>query len=182
MANTKLTKKEKFEMIKEILVSAEVEADVETLVQFINDEIALLEKRKAKVTEKRDEKADALLESVKKVLTGNFQTITEIAEAIGTDEATPAKVAYRLNALVKAGVVEKLEQSFSQGKGERSRRIQTYKYAEEFLPEEKKVVEEEEQVQVDVTVDCEDAVICDEAVAEEEIVEAVEEEEIEVEE
>ena len=131
MTNAKITKKDKFNMIKDILANGTVEgADVEMLTSFVENEIELLEKKAAKAKEtagKKKAEADELTNAVQAALTDEFQTIAEITDAVEGEDVTTAKVAYRLNALVKAGIAEKAEKTVAGGEGVKSRKVQSYK-------------------------------------------------------
>ena len=102
----KTTKREFYEMIKEIV------AENETLVAFCEKEIAAIdakaEKAKERAAAKRAE-GDALREAVQAVLTSEFQTIDEITEKVEGEEVTKAKVTARLTQLVKAEIAEKTD-------------------------------------------------------------------------
>lgn len=133
MTNAKVTKKDKFNMIKDILANGTVEgADVAMLTEFVENEIALLEKKAAKAKEtagKKKAEADELTVAVQAALTDEYQTIAEVTENVEGDDVTTAKVAYRLNALVKAGIADKAEKTIAGGEGVKSRKVQSYKLA-----------------------------------------------------
>lgn len=133
MTNAKITKKDKFNMIKGILEAGTVEGvDVEMLTEFVENEIALLEKKSAKAKETAAAKkaeADELIVAVQAALTDEYATIAEVTAAIEGEDVTTAKVAYRLNALVKAGVAEKAEKTIAGGEGVKSRKVQSYRLA-----------------------------------------------------
>lgn len=105
----KITKAEKYEMIKEIIANMEVEGKDE-LVAFLDKQIdgivAKAEKAKARAAEKK-ENGDELRAVVEQVLTNEYQTIDAIVAQIEGEEITKAKVTARLTALVKAGIAEK---------------------------------------------------------------------------
>lgn len=134
MTNAKVTKKDKFTMIKAMIEAGTVDGvDTDMLVEFCDNEIALLDKKAAKAKETASKKkadGDALTDAVAAVLTGELQTIAEITDAVDAEDATTAKVAYRLNALVKAGVAEKAEVTISGGEGTKARKVQAYKVAD----------------------------------------------------
>ena len=104
---TKITKKERYNAIIAALTPLEGMSD---LIDFCEDEIALLEKKAAKAkaaaaTKKTE--VDPLTEAVKACLTEDFQPIAQITEAIDASlEPTASKVSTRLSAFVKAGVAE----------------------------------------------------------------------------
>lgn len=109
----KVTKAEKYEMIKEIVrgdVNAEVTVEQAELIEFIDKQIALIdskaEKARARAAEKK-ENGDELRAVVEQVLTNEYQTIDAIVAQIEGEEITKAKVTARLTALVKAGIAEK---------------------------------------------------------------------------
>lgn len=106
MNEKRTTKKEFYEMIKEIV------ADNEMLVEFCEKEIAALEakaeKAKARAAEKKAE-GDALREAVQNVLTNEYQTIDAIYTQIEGEEVTKAKVTARLTQLVKAEIATKAD-------------------------------------------------------------------------
>ena len=133
MTNAKVTKKDKFAMIKAMIEAGTVDGvDTDMLVEFCDNEIALLDKKAAKAKETASKKkadGDALTDAVAAVLTDDFQTIAEITDAVDAEDATTAKVAYRLNALVKSGVAEKTEVTISGGEGTKARKVQAYKAA-----------------------------------------------------
>jgi hypothetical protein len=133
MTNAKITKKDKFTMIKAMIEAGTVDGvDTDMLVEFCDNEIALLDKKAAKAKETASKKkadGDALTDAVAAVLTDELQTIAEITDAVDAEDATTAKVAYRLNALVKAGVAEKAEVTISGGEGTKARKVQAYKVA-----------------------------------------------------
>ena len=105
----KITKAEKYEMIKEIIANMEVEGKDE-LVAFLDKQIdgivAKAEKAKARSAENK-ENGDELRAVVEQVLTNEYQTIDAIVAQIEGEEITKAKVTARLTALVKAGIAEK---------------------------------------------------------------------------
>jgi hypothetical protein len=133
MTNAKVTKKEKFAMIKDILATGDLNGvDVAMLAEFVDNEIALLDKKAAKAKENAAAKkaeADDLTIAVQNALTGDYQTIAEVTDCIEGDDVTTAKVAYRLNALVKAGVAEKAEKTIAGGEGTKARKVQSYRLA-----------------------------------------------------
>lgn len=100
----KMTKKDKFNAIIEILVDAE---DASDLIDFCEAEIAALDKKSAKAKAAAAEKkaeADPLADAVLAALTDEFQVIADVTDAIDPAlGATAAKVGYRLRALVADG-------------------------------------------------------------------------------
>lgn len=114
MADKKMTKKETLEAIKATLTENFEAADVAEYVEFIDAEIAVLDKRAEKERERRAAKkveGDELKDAIKAVIDGAEEPITaeDIADKIAEDfpEVTKAKVTYRASALAKDGEVDK---------------------------------------------------------------------------
>lgn len=131
MTNSKVTKKDKFAMILDILAGSN-HAEVEMLTEFVTNEVALLDKKASKAKEAAANKkaeADDLTVAVQNALTDDYMTIAEVTACIEGDDVTTAKVAYRLNALVKSGVAEKAEKTVAGGEGVKSRKVQSYRVA-----------------------------------------------------
>ena len=118
-------KKEKYEMIKEIIANMEVEGKDE-LVAFLDKQIdgivAKAEKAKARAAEKRAE-GDELRDVVQSVLTDELQTIDAILVQISGEEVTKAKVTARLTALVKAGIAEKADVKNDENKTQKAYKL-----------------------------------------------------------
>lgn len=120
----KVTKREQFVKIVAILT----EAGEAELAKTIEHEIELLDKKAAKAKERAAKKNagnDELAERVYEALTDEFQTIAQIAEAVG--EAT-AKVQYRLTSLVKNEWATKEQIKVADGEG-KTRKVMGYKVA-----------------------------------------------------
>ena len=121
---TKMTKRE--------ILTAIMDGTVDEAVknEFYTKEIALLdakaEKAKARAAAKRAE-GDELTETVASVLTEDFAPIADIAGMIEGEDDTPAKVSYRLNALVKAGRAEKAELTIPASEGGKARKVQGFR-------------------------------------------------------
>ena len=122
----KITKRDNFNAIIEVLT----DAGREDLAKVIEHEIELLDakssKAKARTAEKKAEN-DALTDIVISVLGEDFETIPAITnKVIEVDEtATVSKVQYRLVQLVKSGVAESSEIKVSDGT--KSRTLKGYK-------------------------------------------------------
>jgi hypothetical protein len=125
--NKKLTKKDYFGMIREMVEGATVE-NKEELLAFVDKQVEMLDakadKAKARAAEKRAE-GDELRATVKAVLTNEFQGIEDILPQVEGEEITKAKIIARLTQLVKAGEVEK-----AKAKTEDKKEITVYKLAE----------------------------------------------------
>lgn len=109
----KITKREMFEALVAYANACEMDVEINDtavtsadFVAFATKEIEQLDKKAVKAKERAAAKraeGDTLLGEVLAVLTGEFQTAAEVAAQIEDEEATVAKVSYRLNALVKDG-------------------------------------------------------------------------------
>ena len=109
----KITKREMYEALVAYAEATDMEIELgETLitaadfVAFATKEIEQLDKKAVKAKERAAAKraeGDALTEAVLGVLTVDLQTAAEVAAQIEDEEATVAKVSYRLGALVKDG-------------------------------------------------------------------------------
>lgn len=127
MAEVKVTKMDKFAMVKAELEKAGASED---LVLFIDNEIALLEKAKAGAAKRRAKKAeekaaegDPIGDAVKAALTDEFQGADDILEAIEVEGATLGKVRNRLAKLVQAGVAEKEEGTYTDEDGKKKKKM-----------------------------------------------------------
>ena len=86
------------------------DAECEDMLAFIDNEMELLEKRKAsaaKRAEKKKQESDALTDRIYALLDEDLITVDEILEELDDEEVTRNKVTARLGKLVKAGKVEK---------------------------------------------------------------------------
>lgn len=103
----KMTKKEMYGFI------AEAMSDNAEVVEFCENEIALLEKKAAKAKEaaaKKKAEGDELTDAVYAALSADeFEPIADIAAKIDGPDVTVSKVTYRLTQLVKNGKAEKSE-------------------------------------------------------------------------
>ena len=101
----KMTKKDYFEMIKGIVEESNVENKNE-LNYFLDAQIESINNKAEKAKERAAAKkadGDELRETVKSVLTNDFQTAEEITAKINDEEISKAKVIARLTQLVKLG-------------------------------------------------------------------------------
>ena len=120
----KVTKKEKYEMIKEIIANMEVEGKDE-LVAFLDKQIDGIVAKAEKAKERNAEKkaaGDELREVVQEILTDEYQTIDAIVAQIEGEEITKAKVTARLTSLVNNGIAEKADVKDDEG-----RKLKAYK-------------------------------------------------------
>lgn len=132
-ATTKITKRDRYTSIIDILKDVNADAD---LVAFCEGEIALLDKKSAKAKETAAAKkteVDTLTESIKDALgtlaDGAYATIADVTAMVGADdeEVTPNKISYRLSQLVKAGVAESTDVKVPATETSKARTIKAYK-------------------------------------------------------
>ena len=127
MEEKKMTRKESYQAIRQIVMDAELE-DKEELISFIDKQIEIIDNKAIKSKEramKRKAQGDELRTSVKNVLTSDYQSADEIVLALNDEEITKAKVIARLSQLIKTGEVEKAD-----AKVEGGRTIKVYRLAE----------------------------------------------------
>ena len=114
----KVTKKDCFLALHEILTDGTSNLETEILLDFVNHEVELLEKKNSKA--KNTEETKALHNKILEVLEGEEKmTSLEVFIAIVPSEKaiTPQKVTYELNALVKQGkVVKEVKSKEKKGK------------------------------------------------------------------
>ena len=122
----KITKRDNFTAIAEFLT----DAGKTEWADVINHEIELLDNKaaKAKATAaKKKTEGDALRDAVQAVLTNELQTIADVTAQVEGEDVTSAKVQFRLNALVGAGIASK--EQVVVGEGESKRKLMAYKRA-----------------------------------------------------
>jgi hypothetical protein len=70
---------------------------------------------------------------VEDALTGEFQTIADIAAAVAdvNPDATVSKVTFRLTKLVEAGVAEKTQVTIEKTETTKARKVQAYRLAQD---------------------------------------------------
>lgn len=128
----KITKREMFEAIKETFETGSCKFDAATVMAFCDKEIASLDAKAAKAKERSAAKkaeADALMGQVEDALTGEFQTIADIAAAVSAVNAdtTVSRVTYRLTKLVEAGIAEKTDVSVPGVDGGKARKVKAFR-------------------------------------------------------
>ena len=106
----KMTKKEMFGLLLELLETAEV-AERDELKNFVAHEIEMIENKAEKAkTYKRKKTADVLKEQIyTKLDVLEFRTIHDIVSDFDNADITAAKVSARLTSLVKEGLAVKEE-------------------------------------------------------------------------
>ena len=128
----KITKREMFEAIKETFETGSCKFDAATVMAFCDKEIASLDAKAAKAKERAAAKkaeADVLMDQVRDALTGEFQTIADIAAAVAevNADATVSKVTYRLTKLVEAGDAEKTDVAIPASEGSKARKVKAFR-------------------------------------------------------
>lgn len=111
-----------------------VTISAQAVIDFAQNEIDLLDKKAAKAKERAATKkaeGDELTAAVQSVLTGDLQTIADIAAQIEGEDVTVAKVTYRLRTLVENGVARKEQITVAGGEGQKSRKIMAYALIED---------------------------------------------------
>ena len=130
-----MTKREVFEAIITATNAGSVSVDgmtSEEVVAFFENEIGNLDKRAERsraTAAKKREAGDALTETVKSILTDDFQTIADVVAQIEGEDVTASKVTYRLNALVKEGYAEKADVQVPGVDGAKARTVKAFKIA-----------------------------------------------------
>lgn len=124
----KLTKKDKYAMLLEVLAGAEVEvSEKEMLTEFVNKEVEAIDKKAEKAKGRtREKKEDLMKNAVLAALSADEARLggDVLADVlVDFEDATQAKVTARLSALVKEGLAVK-DQVTVEG-----RRLVTYKLA-----------------------------------------------------
>lgn len=122
MEEKKMTKRDYFEAIKEIV------AENTELIEFCDKQIEQLDKKaekaKARAAERKVE-GDELRDTIENLLTEEYQIIDDVLAQLDNEEITKAKVVARLTQLVKNGLAEKAEVKTEDGK-----KVMAYKLAE----------------------------------------------------
>lgn len=126
----KISKRSYYEAIAETMRTGECSIDPVRVIEFCENEIAALDRKSVKAKERAAEKraaGDALTETVFAALTGEFESIADIATRVDDPEATANKIAYRLNQLAKANRAEKGEIVIPATETSKARRVVGYR-------------------------------------------------------
>lgn len=112
MAEKKLTKKDFYAALRGMVEGVEAVGDIpaDTVIEFIDTQVAQLDAKAAKAKERAADKkseGDELRAVVQGVLTDEFQTRDEIFAQIDGEDLSVAKVGARLTQLVAAGIAVK---------------------------------------------------------------------------
>ena len=128
----KITKREMFEAIKATFETGDCKFEPAVVMAFCDKEIASLDAKAAKAKERAAAKkaeADELMVQVREALTGEYQTIADIAAAVAevNADATVSKVTYRLTKLVEAGNAEKTDVAIPASEGSKARKVKAFR-------------------------------------------------------
>lgn len=121
------TKRDYFEAIIEAMKTGEVKMEPEKIVEFCENEIALLDKKAIKAKERAATKkaeADDLMDKVYAVLSDTeFMTRNAVMEALGDmpEDVSISKIGARLTKLVDGNLIEKSEQTVVNAEGKKSK-------------------------------------------------------------
>lgn len=124
MENKKLTKKDYYGMLKDIILTSDVD-NKEELEAFIDRQVEIIdnkaEKAKKRAAEKKAE-GDELRAAIKSVLTEDYQSADDILAQLEGEDLSKAKIIARLTQLVNNGDAEK-----AQAKAEDGKKFMTYR-------------------------------------------------------
>ena len=111
ITKTKITKAENFATLRQIVLDTVADQEEQdALIEFIDNEVAILEKRKAdaaKRAEKKKAESDELTEEIFDLLGEELTTVDEVVVALDNEEITRAMVTARLGKLVREGRIVK---------------------------------------------------------------------------
>lgn len=124
MENKKLTKKDYYGMLKEIVLTSDVD-NKEELEVFIDRQVEIIDNKAEKAKERAAEKkaeGDELRAAIKSVLTEDYQSADDILAQLEGEDLSKAKIIARLTQLVNNGDAEK-----AQAKAEDGKKFMTYR-------------------------------------------------------
>lgn len=124
MENKKLTKKDYYGMLKEIVLTSDVD-NKEELEAFIDRQVEIIDNKAEKAKERAAEKkaeGDELRAAIKSVLTEDYQSADDILAQLEGEDLSKAKIIARLTQLVNNGDAEK-----AQAKTEDGKKFMTYR-------------------------------------------------------
>lgn len=124
MDNKKLTKKDYYGMLKDIVLTSDVD-NKEELEAFIDRQIEIIDNKAEKAKERAAEKkaeGDELRAAIKSVLTEDYQSADDILAQLEGEDLSKAKIIARLTQLVNNGDAEK-----AQAKAEDGKKFMTYR-------------------------------------------------------
>lgn len=120
----KLTKKDYYGMLKNIISTSDVD-NKEELEAFINRQVEIIDNKAEKAKERAAEKkaeGDELRAAIKSVLTEDYQSADDILAQLEGEDLSKAKIIARLTQLVNNGDAEK-----AQAKAEDGKKFMTYR-------------------------------------------------------
>lgn len=124
MENKKLTKKDYYGMLKDIILTSDVD-NKEELEAFIDRQVEIIDNKAEKAKERAAEKkaeGDELRVAIKSVLTEDYQSADDILVQLEGEDLSKAKIIARLTQLVNNGDAEK-----AQAKTEDGKKFMTYR-------------------------------------------------------
>lgn len=124
MENKKLTKKDYYGMLKDIILTSDVD-NKEELEAFIDRQVEIIDNKAEKAKERAAEKkaeGDELRAAIKSVLTEDYQSADDILAQLEGEDLSKAKIIARLTQLVNNGDAEK-----AQAKAEDGKKFMTYR-------------------------------------------------------
>lgn len=124
MENKKLTKKDYYGMLKDIILTSDVD-NKEELEAFIDRQVEIIDNKAEKAKERAAEKkaeGDELRAAIKSVLTKDYQSADDILAQLEGEDLSKAKIIARLTQLVNNGDAEK-----AQAKTEDGKKFMTYR-------------------------------------------------------
>lgn len=124
MENKKLTKKDYYGMLKDIILTSDVD-NKEELEAFIDRQVEIIDNKAEKAKERAAEKkaeGDELRAAIKSVLTEDYQSADDILVQLEGEDLSKAKIIARLTQLVNNGDAEK-----AQAKTEDGKKFMTYR-------------------------------------------------------
>lgn len=124
MENKKLTKKDYYGMLKDIVSTSDVD-NKEELETFIDRQIEIIDNKAEKAKERAAEKkaeGDELRAAIKSILTEDYQSADDILAQLEGEDLSKAKIIARLTQLVNNGDAEK-----AQAKAEDGKKFMTYR-------------------------------------------------------
>lgn len=125
MEEKKMTKKDYYILIKDIVENTNIEEKTE-LIEFLNKQISQIEAKaeKAKIRATEKQKAgDELRNKIKSILTNELQTADSLTAQIGDEDITRAKVIARLSQLVRLGEITKEDIKTEDGRSVKAYKI-----------------------------------------------------------
>lgn len=124
MENKKLIKKDYYRMLKDIILTSDVD-NKEELEAFIDRQVEIIDNKAEKAKERAAEKkaeGDELRAAIKSVLTEDYQSADDILVQLEGEDLSKAKIIARLTQLVNNGDAEK-----AQAKTEDGKKFMTYR-------------------------------------------------------